>query len=205
MSLSQLYIKADHLALALGAAVIWVTFSYPAWESAERAVVPGSARAEASASTPTPDYSDKSRELYVNLKAALVVDNVRGRALYAKNAEKSRPIASISKLLMAVTLLDMNYARDSLITVTREDMRRSSKSNLYRGDRARAEDLFFAALVGSDNRAARALARTFGGSYGEFAEKMNRTAHAIGLKHTSVVEPTGLDKRNRSSAARTIS
>ena len=183
------------LCLALG----WVTFSYPAWENAEE--WPGEAQAQIANSQHGLDFSDKTRELYVNLKAALVIDNERGEVLYAKNAEQLRSIASISKLLMAITLLDLKYNRDSLIAITRDDMRRSSKSSFYRGDLVRAEDLFIASLVGSDNRAARALGRTFGGSYQGFAVKMNATALRLGLRHTSVVEPTGLNADNRSTAA----
>ncbi len=186
---------------ALCVALGWVTFSYPAWQSVEEFSAPNGVQAQLTNSQHDLDFSDKSRELYVNLKAALVIDNERGEVLYAKNAQQLRSIASISKLLMAITLLDMKYDRDRLIAITREDMRSSSKSHFYRGDIVRAEDLFFAALIGSDNRAARALCRTFGASYQEFAHKMNETAMRLGLKNTSMVEPTGLDEKNRSTAA----
>lgn len=199
--LSTKYRKFRKALFAMCMALGWVTFSYPAWKSVDELAEPNNAQAQIANSQHELDFSDKSRELYVNLKAALVIDNERGEVLYAKNAQELRSIASISKLLMAVTLLDLKYNRDSLITINRDDMRRSSKSHFYRGDIVRAEDLFLAALIGSDNRAARALCRTFGASYQDFAQKMNATALRLGLRNTSVVEPTGLDEKNRSTAA----
>lgn len=163
-------------------------------------VVSSEAEAATLAVSPERDYSDRKREIFVNLRAALVIDNSTGEPLYAFNAENQRPIASISKLLAAMTLLDMGYVPDSLITITREDARRSSKSAMRRGDQATAHDLLLAALIGSDNRSARALARTFGGSYSAFTEQMNATAKRLGLQNTHMVEPTGLDEGNTSTA-----
>ncbi|MBN4072313.1 D-alanyl-D-alanine carboxypeptidase, partial [bacterium AH-315-F03] len=144
--------------------------------------------------------SDLNRELFCNLKAALVIDNATGKPLYSQNAQEIRSIASISKLLTAITLLEMKYNSDTIVTITKQDGRRSSKSNLYIGDKVKASDLFKAALVGSDNRSARALARTFAGSYERFAELMNKTAKEIGMTQTHMSEPTGLNPENRSSA-----
>lgn len=143
---------------------------------------------------------DLNRELFCNLKAALVIDNATGNPLYSQSAQEVRSIASISKLLTAITLLDMNYNRDTIVTISKADGRRSSKSNLYIGDKAKAADLFKAAIIGSDNRSARALARTFGGSYEKFAEMMNQTAKRIGMTQTHMLEPTGLNSENRASA-----
>ncbi len=145
-------------------------------------------------------FPDQRREIFVNLKAALVIDNNSGAPLYAYSADSVRPVASISKLVSAITLLDMDFPRDSIVTITREDARRSSKSNLYIGDRVEAGDLLYVALIGSDNRAIRALGRTFGGSHGEFAALMNKTCRKIGMRHTKMVEPSGLNKENVSNA-----
>ena len=150
---------------------------------------------------PSVSFPDQRREIFVNLKAALVIDNSSGAPLYAFSADSVRPIASISKLISAITLLDMDFPRDSVVTVTREDARRSSKSNLYVGDRVEAGDLLYVALIGSDNRAIRALGRTFGGSYKKFGELMNQTCRRIGMTHTRMVEPSGLSKSNVSNAA----
>ncbi len=150
--------------------------------------------------SPPVSFPDQRREIFVNLKAALVIDNSSGSSLYAYSADSVRPVASISKLISAITLLDMKFDRDSVITITRADARRSSKSNLRRGDRVEAGDLLYVALIGSDNRAIRALGRTFGGSNEKFAKLMNETCQRIGMRHTKMVEPSGLNKSNVSNA-----
>lgn len=145
-------------------------------------------------------FPDQRREIFVNLKAALVIDNNSGSPLYAYSADSVRPVASISKLVSAITLLDMDFPRDSVVTITKADARRSSKSNLYVGDRVEAGDLLHVALIGSDNRAIRALGRTFSGSREEFAKLMNKTCRKIGMRHTKMVESSGLNKENVSNA-----
>lgn len=79
--------KFRNTLFALCVAVGWVTFSYPAWESSEEWSAPNEVQAQIASSLHELDFSDKSRELYVNLKAALVIDNERGEVLYAKNAQ----------------------------------------------------------------------------------------------------------------------
>ncbi|MFH2035077.1 MAG: serine hydrolase [Candidatus Zixiibacteriota bacterium] len=140
-----------------------------------------------------------SRELYLNLKAAVAIDNKTGNILYSHNANEARPIASITKLLTAMVVLD-SYNPDSIIEITRQDARRSSKSLFRIGTKVKAKDLLHAALLQSDNRAARALARTVGGSYEKFAEMMNSKAREIGLEHTQMCEPTGLNEKNCATA-----
>jgi len=144
--------------------------------------------------------SQTPRPLKLRTASAIAIDNTSGEVLYSKNAEAIRPIASISKLLTAITLLDMNFDKERWITILPEDVRLSAKSPLRAGDSVRAYDLFLAALIGSDNRSSRALARSFGGSLPEFAEMMNQTAALYGLTNTCMVEPTGLDAQNQSCA-----
>ncbi len=147
--------------------------------------------------------SNLSRAIYLNLKAAIAVDNDSKEVLYSYNADEVRPVASITKLLTAMVVLD-RYDPDSIITITREDARRSAKSLFRVGTKVRAIDLLHAALLQSDNRAARALARTVAGTYEEFAAMMNEKAKEIGLDHTEMCEPTGLDERNCSTAAECV-
>jgi len=144
--------------------------------------------------------SNTCRDLRLNLKAAVAIDNQSNELLYCFNAEKMRPIASISKLLTAMVVLD-NYLPDSVITITKEDAYRSSRSMFRIGDMAKMKDLLHSALLKSDNRAARAIARTIGGSIEAFAEKMNKKAAELNLDNTQMFEPTGLDSRNQSTAA----
>jgi len=141
-----------------------------------------------------------SRELYLNLRAAVAINNTTQEVLYCYNAEESRSIASISKLLSAMVILDY-YKPDSLMTITREDARRSSRSIFRVGDKVTVRDLLHSALLISDNRAARAAARSVTDDPVAFANLMNRKARTLGLSHTVMFEPTGLDDRNQSNAA----
>jgi len=104
--------------------------------------------------------SNISRAIYLNLKSAIAIDNATKQVIYCYNAQDVRPVASISKLLTAMVVLD-NYNPDTILAVTREDARRSARSLFRVGDKVRAKDLLHAALLQSDNRAARVLARAF--------------------------------------------
>lgn len=143
--------------------------------------------------------SNINRDIYLNLKSAVAIDNKSGRVLYCQNAQKVYPIASISKLLTAMVVLD-NYRPDTVIQISKKDARRSARSLFRTGTKVRMKDLLHAALLVSDNRAARAMARAIAGSYEKFAELMNKKTRQHGLKNTKMYEPTGLDERNRSTA-----
>ena len=87
-----------------------------------------------------------SRELHLNLKAAIAIDNKKHDVIYCYNADAIRPVASISKLLTAMIVLD-NYNPDTVLTITRQDARNSSRSLFRTGDRVRAKDLLHAAML----------------------------------------------------------
>jgi len=144
--------------------------------------------------------SNISRAIYLNLKSAIAVDNKTRKVIYCYNADEVRPIASISKLLTAMVVLD-NYKPDTVITISKQDARHSARSIFRVGDKVHAKNLLHAALLQSDNRAARALARSVAGSIEKFAKMMNKKAKQIGLENTHMVEPTGLSEKNRSTAA----
>ncbi len=82
-----------------------------------------------------------------------------------------------------------------------DDGTKSAKSSLRIGERITVRDLLHVALIRSDNRAARAISRSIAPTFEEFANKMNAKAREIGLTNTVMYEPTGLDERNRSTAA----
>ncbi len=136
----------------------------------------------------------------LNLRSAIAIDNETHQVLYCFNADNKVPVASISKLLTAMVVLD-DYWPDSVVTITSDDARNSSRSIFRVGDRVAVRDLLHTALIRSDNRAARALARSVAGSIEAFAAKMNEKARHIGLFDTEMFEPTGLDERNSSTAA----
>ena len=136
----------------------------------------------------------------LNLKSAILVDYNSGDVLYAKNADLQRPIASITKLVTAMVVLDKKVDLSSRATITKEDAKQSSKSRLRVGYEMTLLDLLHAALLNSDNRAARALARTVGGTTEEFVRAMNLKVQQLNLRNTVFYEPTGLDERNVSTA-----
>ncbi|GEM_PF-885101 len=144
--------------------------------------------------------SNVSREIHLNLRAAIAIDNYSQEVLYCYNADEVRPVASLSKLLTAMVVLD-NYRPDSVIEISKEDARRSSRSIFRIGDKVKVKDLLHAALMISDNRAARAVARSVEEDNEDFASLMNRKARTLGLKNTRMIEPTGLDENNKSTAA----
>jgi len=137
---------------------------------------------------------------YLNLKSAILVNYDNGEVVYTKNAEVVRPIASITKLVTAMVLLDHGVDLTLTETITKQDARNSSRSRLRVGYEMTVEDLLYAALLSSDNRAARALARATCGDIESFVKEMNLKVRKLGLKHTMFYEPTGLDQRNVSTA-----
>jgi len=145
---------------------------------------------------------DKVREKgpYLNTKAAVLVNYENGEVLYNRRGDRVRPIASISKLMTAMVVLDLDLDLDCAEIVTRQDARRSSTSRLARGTEWTLRDLLHAMLMNSDNRAARAVARATYGSIELFAAAMNEKAQRLGLDNTHFVEPSGLDSRNVSTA-----
>lgn len=146
------------------------------------------------------DFETVKKGPYLNLKSAILVNYDNGEVLYTKNAEKLRPVASLTKLVTAMVIIDKGVPLDSVVAISREDTRRSSKSRLRSGYELTVSDLLHAALLSSDNRAARALARATSGSYEEFAKDMNFKIKKLGLEKTKFYESTGLDQRNVSTA-----
>jgi len=147
------------------------------------------------------DFSKvRAKTPHLNLRSALLVNYSNGEVLYAKDPDSPRPIASITKLVTAMVVLDDGVKLDTTETITRDDARQSSRSRLRVGTRLTVRDLLCAALMNSDNRAARALARVTSGTIEEFVRAMNLKARQLGLKKTEFFDPTGLDERNVSTA-----
>ncbi len=154
---------------------------------------------------PKPAYDlayDKciTKGLKINLASAVLVDYESGEVLYAKNPDSIRPIASISKLVAAMVIIDKGLDMSMTQTISREDAFHSSKSRLAVGYKLTLKDLLYAGLLVSDNRAIRALARAVSGDYDSFAAEMNAKVKALGLQNTQFYDPTGLDARNVSTA-----
>ena len=145
------------------------------------------------------DFDHVQKGPYLNLKSAMLVNYDNGEVLYAKNADQVRPVASLTKLVTAMVILDKKVDMNLTATITREDARRSSRSRLRVGYELTVHDLMHAMLMNSDNRAARALARVASGSMERFTLEMNRKIKKLGLENTTFYESSGLDSRNVST------
>ncbi|MBT0962092.1 D-alanyl-D-alanine endopeptidase [Denitromonas sp. IR12] len=135
-------------------------------------------------------------------EAFLIVDQRSGEALLARNADRVAPIASITKLMTAMVILDSGQSLSEMLTVTEadRDRLRKSSSRLPIGSRLSREDLLRLALMSSENRAASALSRYYPGGLRAFAKAMNAKARQLGMAHSRFVEATGLSADNVSTA-----
>lgn len=146
----------------------------------------------------------------INLKlrshAAIVFDERDNEVILERNAEEVTPVASLSKLMTAMVILDADLGMEEVITITKEDKDRIrySKSRLRTGMRFTRKDLLLIALAASENRAALALARTYPGGGEAFVSDMNRKAQALGLSQTRFADPAGLSNDNVSTAQELI-
>ncbi len=141
--------------------------------------------------------------LFLRSDVALVVDGQEGRVLYEKKVNVPRPIASLTKLMTAMVVLDADLPLDEVITITREDRDRllGSRSRLSFGTQLTRRDLLAITLAGSENRAALALGRTYPGGAEAFVAAMNAKAVELGMKDTVFRDPAGLHRGNISTAA----
>lgn len=135
----------------------------------------------------------------LSANSAAVVDLASNEILFSKGIDDQRSIASITKLMSAMVVLDTAPDWKETIVISSDDMR-VGREYVTQGERITISDLFHASLIGSSNSATTALARSTGLSQQEFVARMNQKAKVMGLVQTNFVEPTGLDPQNRSSA-----
>jgi D-alanyl-D-alanine endopeptidase (penicillin-binding protein 7) len=132
--------------------------------------------------------------------AALIVDE-QGNIVYAKGVDEPRPIASITKLMTAMVILDSDQSLDEPVAITKEDrdLIKLTGSRLVYGSTLTREEMLRLALLASDNRAANALARNYPGGRAAFIEAMNAKAHDLGMSNSRFADPAGLDPDNVAS------
>jgi D-alanyl-D-alanine endopeptidase (penicillin-binding protein 7) len=141
-------------------------------------------------------------ELDLASNVALVVDQESSTVLFAKNSTAVLPIASLTKLMTALVVMEAGQAMDELLTVTTDDIDRikGTGSRLHIGARLSRDEMLHIALMSSENRAASALGRHYPGGLSAFVAAMNRKAAELGMMDSRFVEPTGLSSENVSSA-----
>lgn len=135
--------------------------------------------------------------------AVLIIDAGTRKVLYEKNAQAVMPIASLTKLMTALVVLEGGQDLKEQLTVTGADVDRLkfSSSRLQVGTRLSRSAMLHLALMSSENRAASALGRNYPGGSRAFVAAMNAKARALGMRDTHYVEPTGLSSANVSSPA----
>jgi D-alanyl-D-alanine endopeptidase (penicillin-binding protein 7) len=133
--------------------------------------------------------------------SAIVLDS-NGNLIYGKEVDTVRPIASITKLMTAMVVLDAGLDLDEQITITREDrdLIRQTSSRLRFGARLPRRELLLLALMSSENRAAAALGRTYPGGMQSFVTAMNNKAASLDMRDSRFAGPAGLKAENVSTA-----
>jgi serine-type D-Ala-D-Ala endopeptidase (penicillin-binding protein 7) len=148
------------------------------------------------------DDKDDPKSVFLRSAVALVKDANTGEVILDKNSDTVAPIASITKLMTAMIVLDRHLDLSQRIVVSREDIdtMKGSRSKLRTGSVLTRQQLLLLALMSSENRAAAALARTYPGGTENFVSMMNAKAQLLGMRDTRFVEPTGLSSENVASA-----
>ncbi|HTJ92153.1 MAG TPA: D-alanyl-D-alanine endopeptidase [Pararobbsia sp.] len=144
---------------------------------------------------------DTPDELALRSSVAYVVDQNTHEVLFDKNSQAVMPIASISKLMMAMVVLDSKAPLDEQIEVTDEDrdLIKNTGSRLSVGSILSRDDMLHIALMASENRAAASLSRYYPGGRPAFIAAMNAKAHALGMSDTHFLSPSGLSSENVST------
>jgi D-alanyl-D-alanine endopeptidase (penicillin-binding protein 7) len=140
--------------------------------------------------------------LALKSNVALVLDQSTSEVLFEKNANVALPIASITKLMTGLVVVQAHQDMDETITVTDADVDRHkfTSSRLRVGARMTRGDLLHIALMSSENRAAAALGRNYPGGIAAFVDAMNDKARELGMTETHYVDSSGLSSSNVSSA-----
>jgi len=158
----------------------------------------------ADAYVPAKDIREHASHTSLKLRshAALVFDERDNEVIYERNADEVMQIASLTKLMTAMVILDADLDMNDIIKLTSEDKDRIrySRSRLRKGMQFTRHDLLLIALAASENRAALALARTYPGGSAAFVDAMNNKAQALGLTNTRFADAAGLSNDNVSSA-----
>ena len=147
-------------------------------------------------------YVKNSKSLKVRSLKAIVVNQNTGEVIYEKKADAKASIASLTKLMTAMVVLDSGMDLNKKIKLTKADIDRVKRttSRLPIGAKLSRYELLKAALISSDNRAAFALSRSYPSGRKGFINAMNVKAIQLGMQNSQFRDPTGLDKRNISTA-----
>jgi len=195
------------IAICAALALTGFDAAQPAEAAASKKTAAGKKTAAKSKAQPakkarSPAEAKEGDDLLLKSAAVVVQDQFSGEVLFEKNSDAVLPIASITKLMTAMVVLDAHLPLSELLTVGHEDIDtlKGTRSRLKVGAQLSREDMLLLALMASENRAASALSRHYPGGSAAFIEAMNHKAAAIGLNDTRFADATGLTAANVSSA-----
>ncbi|NCF75325.1 MAG: hypothetical protein GWO87_02465 [Xanthomonadaceae bacterium] len=143
---------------------------------------------------------NNSLGILTTAKSVLAVDGKSKKILFTKNKDRILPIASITKLMSVLILLDHNIDWNQEVIIKKEDRREGGRVYLGYGEKVTVRDLLNLALVASDNQAIISLVRASNLSEDDFVKLMNVKAKKLRMEKTKFFDPTGLDPRNVSTA-----
>ncbi len=140
--------------------------------------------------------------LALHSNVALVIDQANSQVLFEKNSAVALPIASVTKLMTALVVVEAHMNMEEVLSVTDDDVDREkhSSSRLRVGATLSRDDMLHIALMSSENRAASALGRNYPGGLPAFVAAMNAKARSLGMMDTRYVDSTGLSSQNVASA-----
>ena len=140
--------------------------------------------------------------LSLKSNAAIVVDQDSGETLYAKNADVVMPIASLTKLMTALVVVDGRLPMDEMLEISSDDVDRekNTHSRLTVGTKLTRGQMMLLALMSSENRAANALSRGYPGGRPAFLAQMNAKAKSLGMQSSYFADPAGLSTKSVSTA-----
>ncbi len=141
-------------------------------------------------------------QLHLASGSALLVDLQTSKVIYQSKADQVLPIASVTKLMTAMVVLDakQSMTEDLTVDISQTPEMRGVFSRVKLGSTLNRHDMMLIALMSSENRAAATLAHHYPGGYSAFIAAMNAKARSLGMDHTHYVEPTGLSIHNVSTA-----
>lgn len=134
--------------------------------------------------------------------ASAMVISDDGNVIYGKDIDTVRPIASITKMMTAMVIIDSGVDLDEKVTVTKadRDLVQLTGSRLEYGASLSRREMVLLAIMASENRAATVLGRTFPGGMSAFVAQMNKKVRQLGMHNSHFADPAGLSVENKSSA-----
>ena len=158
--------------------------------------------ATAPAIAKTPAVATAAAQPQIASGSAMIVDLNTNKVIYASHPDLVRPIASITKVMTAMVVLDARLPLDEKLKVdiSHTPEMKGIYSRVRLNSEIRRKNMLLLALMSSENRAAASLAHHYPGGYDAFIRAMNAKAKALGMKNTHFVEPTGLSIHNVSTA-----